>query len=171
VKRPHVECGFKLTRGSKRLLLLMYEGGERGTIVPHGLHTIADAIVPDGWHTQLLLLWLDLQLQASSCPRPLSGTINNTSCSFSCLQSVADDNNDVNITKPYHNQYSRLNKHFLVSTAAHSPKLNPRKYTHSPTGLWAVLLAFPTRALCFQPLHTHILATWKGIHLESSKVF
>jgi hypothetical protein len=89
VKRPHVECGFRLTCGLKRLLLLMYEGWERGTIVPHGLHTIADAIVPDGWHTQLLLLWLDLQLQASSCPRPLSGTINNTSCSFSCLQSVA----------------------------------------------------------------------------------
>jgi hypothetical protein len=32
-------------------MLLLYEGGERGTIVPHGLHTIAEAIVPDDWHT------------------------------------------------------------------------------------------------------------------------
>jgi hypothetical protein len=37
------------------------EGGEMGTIVRHGLHTIADPIVADS-RTQLLLLWL----QASS---------------------------------------------------------------------------------------------------------
>jgi hypothetical protein len=47
----HEECprGFKLTRGLKRLLL--YVGGERGTIVLPGLQTIADAIVFDGLHT------------------------------------------------------------------------------------------------------------------------
>jgi hypothetical protein len=37
-----------MTCGLKRLLL--YDEGERGTIVPHDLHTIADTIVPDGWH-------------------------------------------------------------------------------------------------------------------------
>jgi hypothetical protein len=35
---------------------LRYEGGERGTNVPHGLHTIADAIVADGWHTTVAAL-------------------------------------------------------------------------------------------------------------------
>jgi hypothetical protein len=35
--------------GLKRLLL--YVGGARDTIVPHGLHTLVDAIVPDSWHT------------------------------------------------------------------------------------------------------------------------
>jgi hypothetical protein len=35
---------------------LLYEGGERGTIVPHGLHTFADAIVPNGWHTTVAAL-------------------------------------------------------------------------------------------------------------------
>jgi hypothetical protein len=46
VKGPHEECGFLLTWGFKPLL--MYVGGERGTIVPYGLHTIADTIVPHG---------------------------------------------------------------------------------------------------------------------------
>jgi hypothetical protein len=36
--------------------LLLYEGGERGTVVPHGLQTIADAIVPDGWYTTIAAL-------------------------------------------------------------------------------------------------------------------
>jgi hypothetical protein len=49
VKGPHEECRFSLTHGLERLLLC--EGGEWGTIVPHGLLTIVDAIVPDGWHT------------------------------------------------------------------------------------------------------------------------
>jgi hypothetical protein len=31
--------------------LLLYEGGERGTIVPRGLQIIVDTIVPDGWQT------------------------------------------------------------------------------------------------------------------------
>jgi hypothetical protein len=35
---------------------LLYEGGERGTIVPHGLHTLAVATVPDGWHTTVAAL-------------------------------------------------------------------------------------------------------------------
>jgi hypothetical protein len=54
VQGPHEECEFRLTCGLKRLLL--YEGGERGTIVPHGLHTIADAMVPDGWDTTVAAL-------------------------------------------------------------------------------------------------------------------
>jgi hypothetical protein len=49
VKGSHEECEFRLRCGFKRLLL--YVGGERGKIVPHGLHTIADAIAPRGWHT------------------------------------------------------------------------------------------------------------------------
>jgi hypothetical protein len=40
--------------GLKRLLL--YEGGKGGTISPNGLHTMADAIVPDGWHTPAAVL-------------------------------------------------------------------------------------------------------------------
>jgi hypothetical protein len=35
-------CGFRLTCGIKRLLL--YVGGERGTIITHGLHALADTI-------------------------------------------------------------------------------------------------------------------------------
>jgi hypothetical protein len=31
--------------------MLLYEGGEGGTIAPHGLHRVADAIVLDGWLT------------------------------------------------------------------------------------------------------------------------
>jgi hypothetical protein len=31
--------------------LLLYVGGERGTIVPHALPTLADAILLDGWRT------------------------------------------------------------------------------------------------------------------------
>jgi hypothetical protein len=49
MKGQHAECGFRLTCGLRRLLL--YEGGERGTIASHGLHTLAAAIVPDGWQT------------------------------------------------------------------------------------------------------------------------
>jgi hypothetical protein len=51
---PHEECGFRLKCGLKKLLL--YEGEESSTTVPHGLHTIADAIVPDGWHTTVAAL-------------------------------------------------------------------------------------------------------------------
>jgi hypothetical protein len=29
---------------------LLYGRGEKCTIVPHGLHTIVNAFVPDGWH-------------------------------------------------------------------------------------------------------------------------
>jgi hypothetical protein len=54
VKGPHEECGFRLTCTFKRLLL--NEGGERGTILSHGLHKIADAIVPDGWHKTIAAL-------------------------------------------------------------------------------------------------------------------
>jgi hypothetical protein len=43
VKGPHEECGFRLACGLSRLLL--YGGGDRGTILPHGLQAI------DGWHT------------------------------------------------------------------------------------------------------------------------
>jgi hypothetical protein len=45
---------FRLTCGLKRLFL--YEGGERGTNVPHGLHTLTDTIVPDGWRTTVAAL-------------------------------------------------------------------------------------------------------------------
>jgi hypothetical protein len=34
----------------------VYVGGEKGTIVPYGLCTIADTAVPDGWHTTLAAL-------------------------------------------------------------------------------------------------------------------
>jgi hypothetical protein len=47
VRGMYVECRFWLTCGKR---LLLYKGGEKGTSVPHGLHTIEDAIVPDGWH-------------------------------------------------------------------------------------------------------------------------
>jgi hypothetical protein len=41
--------------------------------------------------TQLLLFWLDLQPQASSCLRPLTWTKKKTTgCSFPCLQGAAD---------------------------------------------------------------------------------
>jgi hypothetical protein len=56
-KSPHEECGFRRTRGFN--MLLLYEGGERGTIVPHGLHTIAEAIVPDGSHT-MVAAWVEI---------------------------------------------------------------------------------------------------------------
>jgi hypothetical protein len=54
VKGPHNKCGFRLKCGFKELLL--YEGGERVTIAPYGLHAIADAIVPDCWHTTVAAL-------------------------------------------------------------------------------------------------------------------
>jgi hypothetical protein len=54
VKGPHEECGFRLTYGLKRSLLC--EGGDRGTILPHGLHTTSDAMAPDGWHTTVAAL-------------------------------------------------------------------------------------------------------------------
>jgi hypothetical protein len=86
VKGPHEERWFGLTCGVKRLLL--YEGGERGTAAPHGLHTIADTIGPDGWHTSVAA-WLNLQ--ASSCHRAFTRTLNtSTTCLFPCLQSMAD---------------------------------------------------------------------------------
>jgi hypothetical protein len=46
--------GFRLTFGLQRLL--MDERGERGTLVSHGLHTVVDAVVPDGWHTTVSTL-------------------------------------------------------------------------------------------------------------------
>jgi hypothetical protein len=52
-KGPHEECGFRLTCGLKRSLL--HEGGERGTIVSHGLHTM-QTIVPEGWHAAVTAL-------------------------------------------------------------------------------------------------------------------
>jgi hypothetical protein len=55
VKGPCEECESRLTCGSKRLLL--YVRGERGTIVPYGLHTIADVTAPhNGWHTIVVAL-------------------------------------------------------------------------------------------------------------------
>jgi hypothetical protein len=54
VKGPYKEWRFRLTCGSIKLLL--YEGGERGSLVPPALLTIADAIVPDGWPTVVLAL-------------------------------------------------------------------------------------------------------------------
>jgi hypothetical protein len=49
VKGPHEACVFRMTCCSKRLLL--YVRGHRGTPGPHGLQTIADAIVPCRGHT------------------------------------------------------------------------------------------------------------------------
>jgi hypothetical protein len=43
VKGPHRARGFRLTCGLNRLLL--YIGGERGTIVPGGLHTMVANLV------------------------------------------------------------------------------------------------------------------------------
>jgi hypothetical protein len=51
---PHEGRWFRLTCGFKNLLL--YEGGGRGTVVLHGFHKIADAIVPDGCHTTIAAL-------------------------------------------------------------------------------------------------------------------
>jgi hypothetical protein len=49
VKGLHEACGFRLTCGS--MWWLLYEGGERGTNVPCGVHMIVDALVPNGWYT------------------------------------------------------------------------------------------------------------------------
>jgi hypothetical protein len=73
---------FRLECGLQRLLL--YVGGERSTIVPM-VRTQLYLMVGTQW----LTLWFNLQ--ASSCRRPLIGTINETTgCLFSCLQGVAD---------------------------------------------------------------------------------
>jgi hypothetical protein len=79
------------------------------TIVPDGLHTSVDEIVPDGTH--LLLLWLNLQ--ASSCYGPFKGTSNKPPCClFPYLQGVAVvlpgiGKNDVNLRlKQQHSVHS-----------------------------------------------------------------
>jgi hypothetical protein len=56
-------------------------------IVLHGVHKIADAIVPDSWLTTSLL-WLNSQ--ASSCQRPFTRMLHETArCLFPCLQGKA----------------------------------------------------------------------------------
>jgi hypothetical protein len=82
---PHAECGFRLRCGLKRLL--RYEGGERGTIVPHGLHTLADAIVRDGWHTTFAAL---VEFTGVFLPPSFYRDVKDTGCLFHCLQGVAD---------------------------------------------------------------------------------
>jgi hypothetical protein len=61
---------------------------EWGTTISHGLHTIPDAMVPDGWH-KTVAAWSNSQ--PSSCRRPLTAKLNQTTeCLFPCLQSEAD---------------------------------------------------------------------------------
>jgi hypothetical protein len=54
VKRPREGRGFGLTLDLPKSLLC--GGGERGTIVPYGLHTISDETVTVGWHTTVAAL-------------------------------------------------------------------------------------------------------------------
>jgi hypothetical protein len=56
--------------------ILLYEGGERGTIVPHGLHTTGAALV------EFTSIFLPLSFYWA-----LNKTI---SCLFPCLQGMAD---------------------------------------------------------------------------------
>jgi hypothetical protein len=49
------------------------EGEEMGTIVPHGLHTIADPIVADRWHTTVAALVAGIFLNGKG---PFTGTLN-----------------------------------------------------------------------------------------------
>jgi hypothetical protein len=72
VKGCHADLSFWLACGLK--ISMLYEGGERGALVPHGLHSLADTTalgVRVMVGTQLLLLWLNLQ--ASSCHHPFQG--------------------------------------------------------------------------------------------------
>jgi hypothetical protein len=69
--------------------LLPYEGGEGGTRVPHGLNTIADAIVPNGGLTTVAALveFTGIFLLPSLLPGP---SIKTTGYLFLCLQGMAD---------------------------------------------------------------------------------
>jgi hypothetical protein len=57
VKGPHVQCGFRLTCGLK---LLLYIRGERGTIVPQGLRTVAGLLYQMVGTQYYLPPWLKL---------------------------------------------------------------------------------------------------------------
>jgi hypothetical protein len=66
---------------------LLNEGGERHTIVPHGLHTITGTTVPGGWHT--VFATVD-EFTGIFLPPPFHKDIKATDCLFPCLQGMAD---------------------------------------------------------------------------------
>jgi hypothetical protein len=70
--------------------LLLYEGEEGGTRVPHGLNTIADSIVPIGWRTTVAALveFTGIFLLPSLLPGP--SIKKSTGYLFPCLQGMAD---------------------------------------------------------------------------------
>jgi hypothetical protein len=67
-------------------MLLQCEGGERGSIEPHGLHTIVNRVVPDGWHTTVAALIEFTGMSPLSVTRTFNKT---TGCLFLCLQGAA----------------------------------------------------------------------------------
>jgi hypothetical protein len=70
--------------------MLLYEGGEGGTIAPHGLYRVADATVPDGWLTTVaaMVAFAGIFMPPSFYR---DGTGNKSAgCLFPCLQGKAD---------------------------------------------------------------------------------